>query len=67
VGAHRRVDIAPVNTILFIIWRLVCFILDDTIVEVIQLVQGDDWRDKLRQKFDRSALPERLGGTDPSL
>jgi len=57
-----RVYIAPVNTVLFIIWRLVSLILDEETKSTIQLVQGEAWKEQLVEVVEPSALPVRLGG-----
>jgi len=57
-----RVCIAPVNKVLWIIWRIVSLILDEEIKEVIELIEGDDWQEQLCMHFKPAALPVRLGG-----
>lgn len=59
-----RVYIAPVNTVLFIIWRLVSLILDEETKSTIQLVQGEGWKESLAEVLEPTALPVRLGGSN---
>jgi len=62
-----RVDVAPVSPVLFIIWRIICLILDPAIVQVFNLVEGENWREKLLETYAAKALPERLGGTNTAM
>ncbi|EKX44628.1 hypothetical protein GUITHDRAFT_163507 [Guillardia theta CCMP2712] len=62
-----RVFIAPVNKVLWIIWRIVSLILDEEIQQVIELVEGDDWQERLCMYIEPAALPLRLGGQNTLL